>query len=186
MMTNPQDKLGFKTPPELLVCMILLVGLFFIERVPGLANKFTLFLTCVVTIYANGRLLMMALRVKDPINGQGMFALFLLTVGGSWMLIWSFSRIYAIDGILGADKKLTHDMADCLYFSVVTWTTLGYGDFQPVPSNRMFAAIEAFTGYIYMAFAIGFVIHFLTKDNAADREKVESANRDERESIKME
>lgn len=71
-MPEQQSKLGLKTSPDLLVCLILLVGLFFIERAPGLANKFTFFLTCVVTIYVNGRLLIIALRVKDPINGHGM------------------------------------------------------------------------------------------------------------------
>ena len=35
-----------------------------------------------------------------------------------------------------------------LYFSVVTYTTLGYGDFSPVGWSRPFAALEAYNGII--------------------------------------
>ena len=35
---------------------------------------------------------------------------------------------------------------DALYFSVVTFTTLGYGDFTPVGIGKMVAIVEAFSG----------------------------------------
>jgi hypothetical protein len=39
-----------------------------------------------------------------------------------------------------------------LYFSVVTFTTLGYGDFQPaVGLSRFFASLEAIIGAFTMA-----------------------------------
>ena len=45
-----------------------------------------------------------------------------------------------------------------LYFSVVTFTTLGYGDFTPVGWSRPFAAVEAFNGAFMIAlFILGFV-----------------------------
>ena len=38
-----------------------------------------------------------------------------------------------------------------LYYSIVTLTTLGYGDITPrTPPARMFAAMEAVTGQIYL------------------------------------
>jgi len=41
---------------------------------------------------------------------------------------------------------------DCLYFSVVTFTTLGYGDFQPaVGLSRIFVSLESIIGAITMA-----------------------------------
>ena len=41
---------------------------------------------------------------------------------------------------------------NCLYFSVVTFTTLGYGDFQPVVGlSRFFVSIEAIIGAFTMA-----------------------------------
>jgi len=40
---------------------------------------------------------------------------------------------------------------DCLYFSFVTFTTLGYGDLHPVAITKAFAAVEAFTGAFMLA-----------------------------------
>jgi len=41
---------------------------------------------------------------------------------------------------------------DCVYFSTVTFTTLGYGDFRPLEGwSRIFAGSEAFIGALMMA-----------------------------------
>ncbi|MBU2714033.1 ion channel [Zooshikella harenae] len=56
--------------------------------------------------------------------------------------------------------KNFYGLTDCLYFSVVTFTTLGYGDFTPVGLTRLIAAIEAFTGSFTMAL---FVVVFVNK-----------------------
>ena len=47
-----------------------------------------------------------------------------------------------------------------LYFSVVTFTTLGYGDINPIGISRAIAAIEAFTGSFTIAL---FVVVFVKK-----------------------
>jgi len=41
--------------------------------------------------------------------------------------------------------------AECLYFSVVTFTTLGYGDITPAGIGRFIAAVEAFVGSFTIA-----------------------------------
>ncbi|WP_394131480.1 pentapeptide repeat-containing protein [Shewanella maritima] len=51
---------------------------------------------------------------------------------------------------------------NCIYYSVVTFTTLGYGDFTPVGVSRAIAAIEAFTGSFTIAL---FVVVFVKKMN---------------------
>ena len=49
------------------------------------------------------------------------------------------------------------DYLRCLYFSVVTFTTLGYGDIHPTDPSKLFATMEAFSGMFMMAlFAIVF------------------------------
>jgi hypothetical protein len=48
----------------------------------------------------------------------------------------------------------------CLYFSVVTFTTLGYGDYIPVGFSRVASALEAFTGSFTIAL---FVVVFVRK-----------------------
>ncbi|UTW06368.1 ion channel [Pseudomonas benzenivorans] len=52
------------------------------------------------------------------------------------------------------------DLLDCLYFSVVTFTTLGYGDISPHGLARPLAAFEAFVGSFTMAL---FVVVFVKK-----------------------
>ncbi len=54
----------------------------------------------------------------------------------------------------------TMDFLSCIYFSVVTFTTLGYGDLTPVGFVRPVAALEAFTGSFSMAL---FVVLFYKK-----------------------
>ncbi len=46
---------------------------------------------------------------------------------------------------------------DSLYFSIVTWTTLGYGDFQPKPALRLLAAMQAVYGYLFLGLIVGSV-----------------------------
>ena len=43
---------------------------------------------------------------------------------------------------------------DRLYFSVVTFTTLGYGDIQPAETHRLLAAFEAFIGFLFVPIVI--------------------------------
>ena len=42
-----------------------------------------------------------------------------------------------------------------IYFSVVTFTTLGYGDYQPLPRMRLVAAAQALLGYVFLGFVVG-------------------------------
>ena len=49
---------------------------------------------------------------------------------------------------------------ECLYYSVVTFTTLGYGDFIPIGLSRLVAAVEAFLGSFTIAL---FVVVFVKK-----------------------
>lgn len=52
------------------------------------------------------------------------------------------------------------DLFDCFYYSVVTFTTLGYGDITPHGLARPLAAFEAFAGSFTMAL---FVVVFVKK-----------------------
>jgi voltage-gated potassium channel Kch len=49
---------------------------------------------------------------------------------------------------------------NAIYFSIVTFTTLGYGDFSPVSWARPFAAIEGFVGAFMIAL---FILSFVKK-----------------------
>lgn len=55
--------------------------------------------------------------------------------------------------------NLNH-LFSCIYYSVVTFTTLGYGDITPIGISRFIAAAEAFTGSFTIAL---FVVVFVKK-----------------------
>lgn len=48
-------------------------------------------------------------------------------------------------------SKIIHDLLNCIYFSVVSFTTLGYGDYHPVGWSRVVGASEGFIGAFFMA-----------------------------------
>jgi hypothetical protein len=72
----------------------------------------------------------------------------------STLLLVHFAIVHHAIGF-SSQGAATDSFWDALYFSVVTWTTLGYGDIQPVRDLRMFAAIEALYGYIFFGLIVG-------------------------------
>ena len=68
-------------------------------------------------------------------------------------IIYAFAKLYEEHGLL-FNGEVVHSFSSSLYFSIVTWTTLGYGDFQATESVRMWAATQAFSGYIFMSLLI--------------------------------
>ena len=48
---------------------------------------------------------------------------------------------------------------DALYFSIMTFTTLGFGDLQPGPGGRIYAAIQALSGYVYLGIFKGLAVN---------------------------
>lgn len=81
-------------------------------------------------------------------------------VVNSIILILMFSLIYYSDP---SDIKLPSDISDysfldSLYYSMVTFTTLGYGDYTPLSNLRLVAACEALLG----AMSIGALIASLS------------------------
>ena len=65
--------------------------------------------------------------------------------------------------VLNTQNSLQQNLeafVSCLYFSVVTFTTLGYGDITPIGMSRIIAALEAFCGSFSLAL---FVVVFVKK-----------------------
>lgn len=72
----------------------------------------------------------------------------------------SYAILYRALGLIDGGVP-TSDPTTCLYFSIVTWTTLGYGDVCPSHSDRLLAASEAIIGYIVMVALIALCAEFL-------------------------
>ena len=86
------------------------------------------------------------------VMGKLMICLLMLGLLCNWVLLYAVAYAYLglIDG-----ERLVREPITFLYFSIVTWTTLGYGDVRPSMDARFVAASEALLGYIWMALFIG-------------------------------
>lgn len=90
---------------------------------------------------------------------------FSMTLIGLSAIAYFFFGLSHADSIIGLDTQAsvvdnTYDFLECLYFSVITFTTLGYGDIVPTDFARLIAAIEAFCGSFTLAL---FVVVFVKK-----------------------
>lgn len=91
---------------------------------------------------------------------------FTSTVIGVFSILFFYSGIHYGDQIIAFDSSLTvgeniNHFLSSLYFSVVTYTTLGYGDITPTLGlSRFLAAFEALIGGFTLAL---FVVVFVKK-----------------------
>lgn len=88
-----------------------------------------------------------------------------------------FAWVYTGCGILDTAGNVVNTPAECLYFSVVTFTTLGYGDFRPTEASRAVAAIEALTGYVFLGVMVGVTMFWLGRQSRKDRAAEQSRGR---------
>ncbi len=73
--------------------------------------------------------------------------------------------IYSKIGLVPAEvgKVVQPDLVDGLYFSIVTFTTLGHGDFVPREGYRLVSALQALYGYLFLGGLVGLVVGTVVK-----------------------
>jgi len=77
-------------------------------------------------------------------------------------MLW-FALYCAIDvlfpGSIQCNAAVGDRQSELLYFSLVTLSTVGYGDVVPLNSEvRILAALEGITGVLYIATAVAFLV----------------------------
>jgi len=84
------------------------------------------------------------------------------------IMVVVFAGLYRVNGLVNGITSmpplLGHGTA--IYFSVVTWTTLGYGDLRPTESMRLFAALQAALGYIFLGLIVGLATNLIARPGA--------------------
>jgi TRAP-type C4-dicarboxylate transport system permease large subunit len=68
--------------------------------------------------------------------------------------IWAFAHL--MTGVVSS-------LEDAVYFSTVTFSTLGYGDITPPLGWRVFAALESMNGFILIGWSIAYLIAASTR-----------------------
>jgi Ion channel len=67
---------------------------------------------------------------------------------------WVLSGHYGLGGFGGTD--VTGGFEDSLYFSAVTYTSLGFGDLFPVGHFRLLSGVEALNGLVLIGWSASF------------------------------
>lgn len=78
-------------------------------------------------------------------------------------IIGFFTYAYMQLGIVDSVGNVQHDLKTCLYFSTVTFSTLGYGDFNPTKAARGLAAFQSLMGYLTLGVLIGVFVSLLNE-----------------------
>jgi len=77
------------------------------------------------------------------------------------MIIFLFTGIFFSNNTqfaTASNDQVTIKFEEALYFSTITFTTVGYGDLTPIGKNRLIASIEAITGVILNIAFIGYIL----------------------------
>lgn len=72
--------------------------------------------------------------------------------------IWLWAILYLL-----LEPVTLLNLPDALYFSTVTFTTVGFGDIVLAPSIRMLSAIEAANGFLLFGWTTAFIFELISK-----------------------
>jgi hypothetical protein len=70
--------------------------------------------------------------------------------------VWVWAGAYVATGVVDT-------LESAVYFSTVTFSTLGYGDITPTADWRVFAALEAMNGFILIGWSIAYLVAASTR-----------------------
>lgn len=77
--------------------------------------------------------------------------IFILYILEIFTILISFGFLHGESGMLDSNGDLVTGFANGLYFSITTFTTLGYGDLKPLPEMRFATSIQALFGMVAVA-----------------------------------
>ena len=88
-------------------------------------------------------------------------------------VLYSNTGVYvtSVDDAGDTIQSITTGLKSCFYFSVITWTSLGYGDTFPSPEAQKWVMLEVFVGYFHMAVFVGFIMENMRKPELQYRGK---------------
>jgi len=73
----------------------------------------------------------------------------------SFFTITAFGLFYYQTGLIYGGQHVYPTYLDAIYFSAVTFSTLGFGDFSPIQNFRIVASAQALIGNLHLGMIIG-------------------------------
>lgn len=127
---------------------------------PAFLFTMSLIVVCVVLHYEVMVWLSEALERLKSLRRMRMVLVILGAMGTHLTEIWIFAvGFYLLDQIHPGEVlqgNISGGLLDIVYFSGVTFTTIGYGDVVPIGPARFMAAMEALTGLVLIAWSASF------------------------------
>ena len=97
-------------------------------------------------------------RVVDDSHLYTAVSIYLL-LGMLWFALYDAIEVFNPGAIVNSSSVRTDPQTELLYFSLVTLTTIGYGDVVAVHGEvRMLAALEGVTGVLYVAITVALLV----------------------------
>jgi len=70
--------------------------------------------------------------------------------------VWAWAAAYVLIGVVS-------DLESALYFSTITFSTLGYGNVVPLAEWRIFTALEAVNGFLLIGWSTAYLVAASTR-----------------------
>src|SRR5829696_964977 len=126
----------------------------------AMAASVVLVVTTILILYETLRLTSNHLAELPLRPRARIIAVVLATFVGHTAAVWTYAFAYwvlAVKWRIGGFAGLpVESFQDCLYFSVVTYTSLGFGDQVPVSHARLIAGVEALNGLLLIGWSASF------------------------------
>lgn len=74
-----------------------------------------------------------------------------------WMFAFAYYFIISHDKMGALEGNFDGSLQDCFYFSITTYTTVGYGDIAPLGDVRFLAGLESLTGLVLITWTASFL-----------------------------
>jgi hypothetical protein len=82
-----------------------------------------------------------------------------LLLGMQWFAVYNAIDVFRPGSFLFNKATIVDRQSELLYFSLVTLSTVGYGDIVPLDGEvRMLAALEGVTGVLYVAITVALLV----------------------------
>lgn len=98
--------------------------------------------------------------INDIIRSRKITSFILSYVFFVVMIVLLFAGMYALndDKFFYNNVQQTISFEDAIYFSAITFTTVGYGDIAPVGINKLITSLQAILGMVLNIVFIGYIL----------------------------
>jgi len=97
----------------------------------------------------------------------GIFGALLAHIAEIWMFAFGYYfiiRFSSLGSLIAFDTgEAIYDLMDCIYYSFITYTTLGFGDLIPTGSLRFLTGLESLTGLVLITWTASFMYFEMLK-----------------------